>query len=226
MTMLHTLIINLKTWEILWAVGFTQQFKHWLYEFKVCKCNRARRMNSRVSKWYEEHMNPWSTHLWLQVRLTDQNNNLISIVTTNKTETENVFENIGAFIVTKNLKVLFLYSRVKPPWNNWNLVLQLISYFGCRKLTFLHSIYIMQQPVNSKIPATYPAFHQPPGCQKGFQHSGGSRVWHQMHPETLQQLPDQCQFGSDLGWCSPETGKVQISPFHLLKYFESTPTQG
>lgn len=71
-------------------------------------------------------MNPWSTHLRLQVGLIDQSNNLISRVTTNKTETENVFENIGAFIVTKNLKVLLLYSYVNPPWNNWNSVLQSI----------------------------------------------------------------------------------------------------
>lgn len=64
---------------------------------------------------------------------------------------------------------------------------------------------------------SYPAFHQPPGCQKAFQHSGGSQAWHQRHQGTLRQLPDQCQFGSDLVWCFPETGKGQTSPFHLVK---------
>lgn len=64
---------------------------------------------------------------------------------------------------------------------------------------------------------SYPAFHQPPGCQRAFQHSGGSQAWHQRHQGTLRQLPDQCQFGSDLVWCFPETGKGQTSPFHLVK---------
>lgn len=48
------------------------------------------------------------------------------------------------------------------------------------------------------IQETYPAFHQPPGCQKAFLHSGDSRVSHQKHQETLLLPPNQCQFQLNL----------------------------